>query len=645
MKREDGDARARRANAACLRARAARALSSPHGDDGRYGDARKRDAMAIHDEQKRVWEEKFRSEAYDPTPSNLAYRYEPPDLARKEVFASDVPIDTAYGVEEDVENRRGSSSEADTSEQTKIAVLRGTGERTPPPVNSASRGRTLCELYPHQRARKGDTSTLQTFYSVLRDKVTPEELLRGEDERWWREFENQGAMVIKIEDGWDLLDDASALCDLSWIGTKKLKLSTLGPDYQYIRQNLPDSKTGLLQPFRAMDDHDRDGEVGAFVEDFQERTRTHADQFRLMDVDAREAWFLQQVHSGFPLQFPYLQGISIEALLKNVRQVDPNETTQRHAWDPRFLGTREPSILKKCLQLCEASHHWRRGVSDVRPPPREQSSDLYNNVIKQTVDEAREEERKFTGGEVTRLPSAVMQRRVERRESKKKGKRHSSLGVSLESNPDVLKMVEAQSDKKLWGVGIITPWLYYMGVGSVFPMHFEDYAFASANVLLERPESQSAVVWYSIPRSDLYLVHTYLRETLGDEYSVDILEMRRLWLDPVRIEQWNKKRASKDGRIRVYRHVQRAGDYVVSDYGSIHWGVNLGDGWKAAVNFAYVDWKPAAEEVNEVYRRLEEETGMSRHHRCCPKFHELDDFFSAELLTQPSAFAQTDTGR
>ena len=535
----------------------------------------------------------------------------------------------------DLRRRGGSAraaSEADsdateTETETETARRRRGEEET---TTARGGGRKLAELFVTRPGRKNDTSTLKTTYCVLNQGVAPEELLQGEDVAWWRAFETQGAMVIRLQDGWDFLDDTSALCDLSWIGSKKLKLRTLGPDYQFLRQNLPDNETGMLEPFRAMEGLHPDTEVGAFVEDFQESARAHADQFRLMDVHAREGWFLQQIHAGFPIQFPYLQGIALEALLKNVRQVDQTEEPETHPWDPRTLGTRKPSVLKKCLQLCEAQNF----TTAPKPPPATADSEtqkvVVDNVITQTPAQARAEERARTGGEATRDSQAKQKRRMARREEKKKGSRHTSAGVVIEAA--TLKAVEKASEKPLWGVGITTPWLYYMSVGSIFPMHFEDYAFASANVILTRPDSQSAVVWYSIPRSDLYVLHKYLQELLGDEYALDILEMRRLWLNPARIEEWNAKRRPEEARIHVYKHVQGPGDYVVTDYGSVHWGVNLGDGWKAAVNFAYMDWKSAAEEVDDVYKQLEDETGLVRHHRSCPKFHLLHDYFSDERM-------------
>lgn len=533
-------------------------------------------------------------------------------IARDERELSSTPSSHPTTSEECVEpeRARASSSEEDASN--------GTRPKGQP---------KLCDLKRRERASKNNTSTLPTYYAVLNQGVTPEELLQGKDVDQWRAFVDQGAMVLRLCDGWDILDDVSVLCDLSWIGQKGIKLRTLGADYQYLRQSLPHSKTGLLPPFTAMDGYDYDTELGAFIDDFQENIRAHADQFRLMGIDARESWFLHQVHHGFPLQFPYLQGLAYNALISNVASktlVDEGE--EKHPWDPRLLGERSPSILRRCLQLCESVN-----VSVIAEA---KAVDRDARVAAARLGELRE-----TGGTTILADEAAMRRRIERKSAGKSGvtKMHWKSKIKQSRTPknDATEYIAKASERRLWGVGIVSPWLYYMGVGSIFPLHFEDYAFGSANVILARPDSQAWVIWYSIPRADLYLLHVYLQELLGDAYSLDVLEMRKLWLDPMRIEQWNEKRKRGEDKLRVYRHVQTPGDYVVTDYGSVHWGLNLGAGWKAAVNFAYLGWKPAAEEVNAVYRQLEEETGFSRHHRCCPKFHELGDRFSEANMVAP----------
>lgn len=166
----------------------------------------------------------------------------------------------------------------------------------------------------------------------------------------------------------------------------------------------------------------------------------------------------------------------------------------------------------------------------------------------------------------------------------------------------------------------LPPSPFAQGVCSSFAAHFEDYAFGSANVLIAEPGTAAWVVWYSVPRASLGALHAYLRHLLGADYRLDCLEARRLWLDPRRIAEWNAGRGAGQERVPVYRHVQGPGEYIVTDYGSVHWGVNLGVGWKAAVNFAFDGWLPAAKEVDRVYRGLEAALRLPRHYRCAPNF-------------------------
>mmetsp|Transcript_3348 Transcript_3348/g.6588 ORF Transcript_3348/g.6588 Transcript_3348/m.6588 type:complete len:176 (-) Transcript_3348:316-843(-) len=156
-----------------------------------------------------------------------------------------------------------------------------------------------------------------------------------------------------------------------------------------------------------------------------------------------------------------------------------------------------------------------------------------------------------------------------------------------------------------------------MGAHSTFAMHFEDYSFGSANVILAEPGTQAWAVWYHVPRSALGLLHEFLQEHLGSHYRLDCLEGRRIWVDPMIISKWR----SGDGRaVPVYRTVQGPGDYVLTDYGAVHWGVNLGVGWKAAVNFAFRNWLAAAKEVDCQIQQVEKITGMERHFRSVPNF-------------------------
>ena len=72
---------------------------------------------------------------------------------------------------------------------------------------------------------------------------------------------------------------------------------------------------------------------------------------------------------------------------------------------------------------------------------------------------------------------------------------------------------------------------------------------------------------------------------------------------------------------------------MVTDYGSVHWGVNLGVGWKAATNYAFPEWLEAAREVDAAYCRLEAETGQTRHDRCVPPSVVSSASFTAQALS------------
>ena len=112
---------------------------------------------------------------------------------------------------------------------------------------------------------------------------------------------------------------------------------------------------------------------------------------------------------------------------------------------------------------------------------------------------------------------------------------------------------------KLWGAGIVTPWLYYMGVCSTFAAHFEDYAFGSANVIVAPPDTQAWVIWYSVPRESLAAFHAFLRDLLGKEYTLDCLEGRRLWIDPRLVAECIELRGQPVGDGGQFRALRAGG--------------------------------------------------------------------------------------
>ena len=485
-------------------------------------------------------------------------------------------------------------------------------------------------------------------------EVKPEDFLEsGKDPAFTKLFRKQGAMVLKLHDsGWDENTNASTLLNLDWIRNTRVQLQTLSPDYQYIRQTLPDPETGILRKYQDMDGYDPSrAEFGALVEEIQENFKFAAQPLRLMGVVERERFFITQIQNKLQAQYPYLQGVAVVAIEGGEKKALSGLPSQ-NPWNIFDFAERPTSITRQLLKICEAacSPHAIRIV--------EEKLASENKVKKKRFKRRHEDEKNKTGAKAVESDPEARTRRNERKrllsgEGKRKGwksgggsKKVSTGSVSApmvgKSPPNSSKenqmndsmkvefdhmqekFFEASceaSKRKKWGAGIVNPWLYYMSPFSFFPMHFEDYALGSANVIVADPSTQCWVVWYSIPSEQIALLHEFLKDTLKTKYRIDCLESREVWINPEIIAKWNAKRLGNNRKLKVYRHVQGPGEYVITDYGSVHWGVNLGVGWKAAVNFAFLDWRDAAEKVDLEYRRIESrEYPTKRHYRCAPNF-------------------------
>eukprot|EP00976_Prorocentrum_cordatum_P058653 1173323-Prorocentrum_minimum.AAC.1 len=98
------------------------------------------------------------------------------------------------------------------------------------------------------------------------------------------------AVYIQVGNVWDVEANASQLMDLAWITSSRIKLRTLGVDYQYVRQSLPDGR-GYIHTFENVLEEERlnlDYPFGALVEDIQLEFASAAAMYRLMGVAQRE---------------------------------------------------------------------------------------------------------------------------------------------------------------------------------------------------------------------------------------------------------------------------------------------------------------------------------------------------------------------
>ena len=411
-------------------------------------------------------------------------------------------------------------------------------------------------------------------------------------------LQRQGAMNIKCDDTWNKATKRSTLLDLRTIHHGATKLSTVQGSYSLLQQTIP---SGILPVYDMMDDKRNVGKLcfEEFLRDVCTTFKSLCSPYRTLGPKDRETLYLQIFRSRLRMRLPYLTSLALDGLnMMNLSStLSPSPQLATHFWSPHSIAIGSGSILHSMLDACEK-----------RCSPREKA----NTVSCAT--------------NVQHVHGITKQRKC----STDRGKCGNSMITAAKSREGNLKSVDvnkkqgslkgsAMTAKKqnLWGAGIISPWVYYMSMGSVFCCHIEDYAFGSANAIIAPSGSHTWVVWYSIPRKDIGNLHIYLQHLMGDTYTLDCLEKRKLWLDPISIMEW---RGFHGEQINVYHHLQGPSEYVVTDYGSVHWGVNLGVGWKAAVNFAYADWRVSAEVVHNVYKDLERTTGQERNYRCVPDF-------------------------
>ena len=410
----------------------------------------------------------------------------------------------------------------------------------------------------------------------------------------------QGAMKLKFDEKLQP-SRQNPILDLRWLRHGSIKMSSIKENFSFLQQSLPRASVPTI---KMVDDHRNLGKssLDELLEEVDKSFKSFCSFYRALGPCDREAIFFETLRSQVGVRSPYLSSVAFDALRLNfsAENVMRNYHSDIHLWAPRAVAEGSGSFLRDLLALCEKQCSPNgTTLGDIVP---------LNPIIS---------EQKSTDDE-----------RVSFRNAKKSGESIVSKPWEFESGGSVITRTKrtgmqgnAYFTGSLWGAGIISPWLYYMSVGSVFGCHIEDYAFGSANVIIAPPGSHTWVVWYSVSRDDIGNLHEYLRGLLGDEYSLDCLEKRKLWLDPESVAAWQ---GYEGQQITVYHHLQGPSEYILTDYGAVHWGVNLGVGWKAAVNFAFRDWRKAAQSIHCVYRNLELSAGVKRNYRCVPDFDMIE---------------------
>lgn len=413
-------------------------------------------------------------------------------------------------------------------------------------------------------------------------------------------LQRQGAVSLKCDDAWNDATKCSTLLDLRTLHHRATKLSSVQGNYSLLQQTTP---RGVLPIYDMTDDNRKGGKLcfEEFLTEVGTTFKSLCSPYRSLGPKDREALFLQIFRSRSRVRLPYLTSLALDCLNLVHLSSSFNAIQQStvHFWSPQSIAIGSGSILRLMLDTCEQ-----------RCSPREKANTVAHANDVQPEDHARKRHLNITdASEHENLILIEAAKRIEQ-----------NLKFVDVDGQDSLKghvVLENKNGHNLWGAGIISPWMYYMSMGSVFCCHIEDYAFGSANAIIAPPDSHTWVVWYSVSRKDLGNLHLYLQDLMGVNYTLDCLEKRKVWLDPVAMKAW---RGAEGEQINVFHHLQGPSEYVITDYGSVHWGVNLGVGWKAAVNFAFSDWRAAAELVHLVYKDREIATGQQRNYRCVPDF-------------------------
>ena len=406
----------------------------------------------------------------------------------------------------------------------------------------------------------------------------------------------QGAMKLKFDDRLHSTSiNQNLILDLRWLRHGSIKMSTIKDNLSFLQQSFSRStvpKIHMVSDHRTLGKSSLDELLGEVDKTF----KAFSSFYRALGPYDREAIFFETLRSQVGVRSPYLSSIAFDALRLNFATGTVERTCHSniHLWNPNAIAEGSGSFLRDLLDLCER-----------RCSPYIPTSGNIDTCLKHKV--------KVSELESTDGVHGCLGNTCSDQNETVKSKSCSRTSTRSKGNDNITGW--------LWGAGIISPWLYYMSVGSVFGCHIEDYAFGSANVIIAPPGAQTWVVWYSVSRDDIGNLHEYLHKFLGDKYSLDCLEQRKLWLDPESVAAW---RGLRGQQITVYHHLQGPSEYVVTDYGAVHWGVNIGVGWKAAVNFAFCDWRKAAQDIHTVYRDLELRTGEVRNYRCVPDFDMVD---------------------
>ena len=285
----------------------------------------------------------------------------------------------------------------------------------------------------------------------------------------------QGAMKLKFDDRLHSTSiNQNLILDLRWLRHGSIKMSTIKDNLSFLQQSFSRStvpKIHMVSDHRTLGKSSLDELLGEVDKTF----KAFCSFYRALGPYDREAIFFETLRSQVGVRSPYLSSIAFDALRLNFATGTVERTCHSniHLWNPNAIAEGSGSFLRDLLDLCER-----------RCSPYIPTSGNIDTCLKHKV--------KVSELESTDGVHGCLGNTCSDQNETVKSKSCSRTSTRSKGNDNITGW--------LWGAGIISPWLYYMSVGSVFGCHIEDYAFGSANVIIAPPGAQTWVVWYSVSR-------------------------------------------------------------------------------------------------------------------------------------------------
>ena len=118
---------------------------------------------------------------------------------------------------------------------------------------------------------------------------------------------------MKVHGAWDVGADASAIADLSWLLHSTSTLASMRQEYQHIKQAMPRVSDGLVVTRQEEWGLKGTFPFGALLDEVKQKFQHTGRPLMGMRVGDREATFLELARTGRPMEFPYLQGLTLAA--------------------------------------------------------------------------------------------------------------------------------------------------------------------------------------------------------------------------------------------------------------------------------------------------------------------------------------------